>query len=1127
MSNYTKTTDFAVKDTLNTGDPDKIIRGSEFETEFDAISTAIATKSDTAGPTFTGTLTFETISDGAINVTAFVDEDDMSSDSATLVPTQQSVKAYVDSQVTAQDLDVTSDSGTIAIDLDSETLTVSGGEGIDTSATGNEITIAAEDATASNKGIASFDPADFTVTSGAVSLATTSTAAELNILDGATLSTAELNLLDGVTATTAELNILDGVTATATEINLLDGVTSTTAELNILDGVTSTAAELNLVDGSTAGTVVNSKAVVYGASGEVNATTLQVGGVAITSTPAELNLLDGVTATTAELNILDGVTSTATELNLLDGITGILDEDNMASDSATSLATQQSIKAYVDSQVATADTLAEVLANGNTTGGTDVAFGDNDKAIFGAGPELQIYSDGTSGIIKDVGSGDIKILADDFYVQNAGGTSTLISVLDNGKVGLGFNGSEKLATTSTGIDVTGTVEFDGLSGTGSVSVTDILDQDDMSSNSATALATQQSIKAYVDSQSISAAAFGAVGNGSTDDTAALQSAMDSVAVSGAWLDGGNKTYLITTTIDVDQGAFCRMRNFKFKLGTSYSDQGRFNCDAGSGTTAMTIALDNIVLDGGRGDYKSGNEPWTDTTTDFGGFDTIEPSLSAFFKVNANNEETTTHITNCRFENHHGIAAVRVNSYGTTVIQGCVFKNISHQTFAVYQAVFDGSNNITAHKGRTIVSDVYAEDVGLLPATFNVDGSAMSFSSTTAAPQGSFNFLAIGGEYSISNAICKNYASCGVTADRNKKFNASNITVINDSTQSFSSNPSGAFWIESCEESNVTNLTVDVTARATIDTTGLDNSLLQIYLTNGNKAFFNNVFLKTDASTAYVNKFIRGSIKDTVHCTIENFYIEGTCRNLDDGVSFLMLPNSTIGHDIRLAHGYIDRGDIKIEQPFNVTIDDVYLKAAGGNGDVLLPVAGNSGISGTVESVSIVNSYINGAITNASAFTKSFNVSNNKRIGSISSAAAAFTAKAVVSDNAHIAGGVVFSNSGSTGASTVKICGNGLIEGVTRVDGTNNAIVNGNNTERRITIEDVQHFQVVGNTAKTDAAEACIYVNPTTPSNILSGVINGNSCLVKTGTSGAGHISIASSVTSVMEGVNNKLTVAWS
>ena len=109
------------------------------------------------------------LADGTITITAFVDEDDMSSNSATLVPTQQSVKAYVDSQVTAQDLDATTDSGTIAIDLDSETLTIAGGEGIDTSATGNTITIAGEDASTSNKGVASFSSTFFTVSSGAVS----------------------------------------------------------------------------------------------------------------------------------------------------------------------------------------------------------------------------------------------------------------------------------------------------------------------------------------------------------------------------------------------------------------------------------------------------------------------------------------------------------------------------------------------------------------------------------------------------------------------------------------------------------------------------------------------------------------------------------------------------------------------------------------------------------------------------------------------------------------------------------------------------------------------------------------------------------------------------------------------
>jgi len=67
-----------------------------------------------------------------------------------------------------------------------------------------------------------------------------------------------------ITSTAAELNILDGVTSTAAELNILDGVTSTTAELNVLDGITAVVGELNALDiGSTAvGTAVASKAVI-------------------------------------------------------------------------------------------------------------------------------------------------------------------------------------------------------------------------------------------------------------------------------------------------------------------------------------------------------------------------------------------------------------------------------------------------------------------------------------------------------------------------------------------------------------------------------------------------------------------------------------------------------------------------------------------------------------------------------------------------------------------------------------------------------------------------------------------------------------------------------------------------
>jgi len=75
---------------------------------------------------------------------SFVDEDNMASNSATAIPSQQSVKAYVDTQLTAEDLDVTTDSGTIDIDLDSETLTIAGGTGLSSSASSTTVTMAVD-----------------------------------------------------------------------------------------------------------------------------------------------------------------------------------------------------------------------------------------------------------------------------------------------------------------------------------------------------------------------------------------------------------------------------------------------------------------------------------------------------------------------------------------------------------------------------------------------------------------------------------------------------------------------------------------------------------------------------------------------------------------------------------------------------------------------------------------------------------------------------------------------------------------------------------------------------------------------------------------------------------------------
>ena len=119
-------------------------------------------------------------------------------------------------------------------------------------------------------------------------------------------NTSDIIYCDGGGASAAVSSLIDDVDLTGymqSANNLSDLADAATALTNL--GVTSTAAELNLLDGSTAGTIANSKGVIYGSSGEVNATTLQIAGTSITSTAAELNILDGVTATAAELNYND------------------------------------------------------------------------------------------------------------------------------------------------------------------------------------------------------------------------------------------------------------------------------------------------------------------------------------------------------------------------------------------------------------------------------------------------------------------------------------------------------------------------------------------------------------------------------------------------------------------------------------------------------------------------------------------------------------------------------------------------------------------------------------------------------------------------------------------------------
>ena len=264
-------------------------------------------------------------------------------------------------------------------------------------------------------GVAYLDAINFNGT------AITATAAELNIMDGVTSTAAELNILDGVTSTAAELNIVDGNTsATSTTVadadrvvlndngtmvqvavtdlaayfddeitampNLVTTAATTVGALNsgsitsgfgTIDTGSSTITTTGLITGGSLDiddVVINGTTIghtddtdlmtvasgLLTVAGEVSMTTLDIGGTNVTSTAAELNILDGVTSTAAELNILDGVTSTAAELNILDGVTATATELNYSD-------TGQSVGTVVASKVVTVDANKDVASFRNIT----------------------------------------------------------------------------------------------------------------------------------------------------------------------------------------------------------------------------------------------------------------------------------------------------------------------------------------------------------------------------------------------------------------------------------------------------------------------------------------------------------------------------------------------------------------------------------------------------------------------------------------------------------------------------------------------------------------------------------------------------------------------------------------
>lgn len=295
-------------------------------------------------------------------------------------------------------------------------------------------------------------------------------------------------------------------------------------------------------------------------------------------------------------------------------VTAILDEDNMASDSATALATQQSIKAYVDTQVGANNELSEVLANGNTTGGTDIAvstgdditFADSSKAIFGTGSDLRIYHDGANSYVEDNGVGNLNLKtngaavsildASGYQLANFNSTSGE-ALLKHVSAGVS---TTRLNTTSTGINVTGEVEADTAHfGTGTGTGPNVADEVVVSGTGSTGLT--------IHSPDTSNATL-AFGSATDNDYAFLQgyynsgspfirASIQNSEVVKITNTGINVTGTVTLddTLSIDSlttNGFIQASNNVFQIGTSSNDRVDFYAN---NTAHMSLAGDGEFI----------------------------------------------------------------------------------------------------------------------------------------------------------------------------------------------------------------------------------------------------------------------------------------------------------------------------------------------------------------------------------------------------------------------------------------------------------------------------------------------------------------------------------------------------
>jgi hypothetical protein len=458
-----------------------------------------------------GTATIDGLAMPTTTVTDILDEDTMSSDSATALATQQSIKAYVDAQVTAQDLDFQADTGgALNIDLDSESLTFTGGTGIDTSGSGNAVTFAIDSTVATLTGSQTLTNKTLTApvistisNTGTVTLPTSTD----TLVGRATTDTLTNKTLTSPTITTGTLNgnisgtsikdedtmvsdsanhlatqqsikaYVDAQVATKDALSELSGdsddITEGTTNLfftnervdDRVDSLLTAGSNITLTYDDTANTLtIAATDTDTGILNVVEDTTPQLGG------DLDVNGSKITSASNGDIDIEPNGTG-----NVLLGNFEFDVDQTVGSGQDDYVLRYDHSTGHISLEAESSGGLSDVVSDttpqlgGNLdTNSNNIEFGDNDKAIFGAGTDLQVYHAGSSinHIVGLVGSSTYITGGTDLYLRGVNGEEG-VTINGNGAVELFHDNVKKLETVTGGVTVTGTATATAFVGDGS------------------------------------------------------------------------------------------------------------------------------------------------------------------------------------------------------------------------------------------------------------------------------------------------------------------------------------------------------------------------------------------------------------------------------------------------------------------------------------------------------------------------------------------------------------------------------------------------------------------------------------------------------------------------------------